>query len=183
MCSVQLFSLLKQLLHLCFFTFNRKEKDEWASPGVRRSDFRLQPGLLQLLSQWQSISGMKPGEQAAAVTSRGDRRGRQCDVRSVADQVNRSWYTFKKLQPSLDETDCTTAVRPCFTFLMSAFCYMGVWFLPAGWMNQFTHTQSSVTQFSKLFPGLPSRNLCILSVFFTSICVPPLSPSSVPHLI
>lgn len=54
---------------------NRREKDEWASPGVRRSDFRLQPGLLQLLSQWQSISGMKPGEQAAAVTSRGDRRG------------------------------------------------------------------------------------------------------------
>lgn len=55
--------------------------------------------------------------------------------RSVADYVNRSWYPLKKLQPSLDETDRTTAVRPCFTFLKSAFRYMGVWLLPGGWMS------------------------------------------------
>lgn len=67
----QLFSLLKQLLHLCVFHLS--------GTGIPWSDFRLQTGLLQRLSQWQSISSMKPGEQAAAVTSRGDGRGRQCD--------------------------------------------------------------------------------------------------------
>lgn len=113
--------------------------------------------------------------------------------KSVAAQVNWSWYPSKKLRPSCDEMRLIrpTAVRPCFTFFisLSLLVCVCVCFINRGRMDElfpidglhlslFTHTILYCLTFKALSLSPLPQPSCILPVFSTITCGLSLSPSS-----